>query len=145
MNPANRRAPFLALSFCLVAASLAPAGDEFPPELVRFQAYEKNPVFTGAGNGAWDARIRERGWIMREGDSWRMWYTGYDKSDNPQMMLGYATSRDGLSWTRYAGNPIYREHWIEDMMIVRQGDTYYMFAEGQEDRAQLLSSADGLK
>ena len=145
MNPAYRRVALLFLAPWLAAFSLAPAGDEFPPELVRFEPYDRNPVFTGAGNGAWDARIRERGWIMREGDIWRMWYTGYDKSDNPQMMLGYATSRDGISWTRYAGNPIYREHWVEDMMIVRQGDTYYMFAEGQEDRAQLLSSADGLK
>src|SRR5579872_2355678 len=130
---------------CLAAPRPAQAGDEFPPELVRFQPYEKNPVFQGAGDDAWDARIRERGWIMRDGDLWRMWYTGYGKADNAPMMLGYATSRDGLAWARYADKPIYREHWVEDMMVVRQGETYYMFAEGLNDRAQLLSSADGIK
>src|ERR1051326_6322639 len=103
------------------------ADDEFPPELVRFQAYDKNPVFRGQGGDAWDAKIRERGWILRDGDAWRMWYTGYAASEKPQMMLGYATSSDGLAWKRHAGNPIYREHWVEDMMIVKQGDTYYMF------------------
>src|SRR5207302_8321031 len=79
------------------AALLSPAnaGEEFPLEIVRFQPYEKNPVFKGAGGDAWDAKIRERGWILRDGDAWRMWYTGYDASEKPQMMLGYATSPDG--------------------------------------------------
>ena len=79
----------------------AHAADEFPPELVRFQPYEKNPVFTGAGGHAWDAKIRERGWIVRDGDAWRMWYTGYDGSPKPQMMLGLPHLADGLSWTRH--------------------------------------------
>jgi hypothetical protein len=121
------------------------AGDEFPAELTCFRPYEKNPVFRGAGDDAWDAKIRERGWIIRDGDAWRMWYTGYDASANPQMMLGYATSADGLMWMRHPGNPIYRDHWVEDMMIVRHGEAYYMFAEGKDDQAQLLTSRDGLK
>lgn len=134
-------------SAVVLTALLAPAhaGDEFPLELVRFHPYDKNPVFTGAGGDAWDAKIRERGSILREGDAWRMWYTGYDASEKPQMMLGYATSPDGLVWTRHAQNPIYREHWVEDMQVVRHGDTYYMFAEGKDDQAQLLSSPDGLR
>jgi len=72
-----------------------------------------------------------------------MWYTGYS-GRRSQMKLGYATSPDGLKWTRYAGNPIYDKHWVEDMMIVRHGKTYYMFAEGRGDQAQLLTSPDGL-
>ena len=135
-------------SFCiatlLIPDALARADDEFPPELVQFQPFAKNPVFRGAGGQAWDAKIRERGWIMRDADDWRMWYTGYDGSEKPPMMLGYATSPDGISWTRRPGNPIDREHWVEDLMVVKQGDTYYMFAEGLDDQAQLLTSRDGL-
>jgi len=58
--------------FCVACALVLTArGDEkFPPELVRFRPYEKNPVFKAAGPGHWDARIRERGWILREGDRW---------------------------------------------------------------------------
>ena len=140
-----------ARSALILAAALvfqdtpARAADEFPPELVRFHTYEKNPIFRGAGGQAWDAKIRERGWIIRDGDAWRMWYTGYDGSEKPQMALGYAISQDGLSWTRHPANPIYREHWVEDMMIVKQGDMYYMFAEGLDDQAQLLTSRDGLQ
>ncbi len=121
------------------------ADEPFPPELVRFVQEPKQPVFTGAGEGKWDARIRERGWIMREGDTWKMWYTGYDGTRDGQKMLGYATSQDGINWIRHEHNPIYKEHWVEDMMVARHGDIYYMFAEGKGDRAHLLTSKDGIQ
>lgn len=135
---------FLAAGVYVALATQTHAADEFPPELVQFQSYDKNPIFTGAGGTAWDAKIRERGWILREGEVWRMWYTGYDASPNPQMLLGHATSSDGLIWTRHPGNPLCRDHWVEDMMIIKQGEMYYMFAEGKDDQAQLFISRDGL-
>ena len=144
--------PFLLV--CLTAAVAARADEpgqvpvprerqeQFPRELVQWTASEHNPVFTGRGPGHWDERIRERGWIMHEGDQWRMWYTGYQPGG--PMKLGYATSADGIEWTRHGDNPIYDEHWVEDMMVVRREGTYYMFAEGLRDRAQLLTSTDGI-
>jgi hypothetical protein len=116
---------------------------KFPPELVRFVPYKVNPVFTAAP-GEWDAKIRERGWIMREGGVYKLWYTGYDGSADGLRMLGYATSPDGIRWTRSPRNPIYKAHWVEDMMVVKHGGKYYMFAEGKDDLAHLLVSDDGL-
>ena len=86
--------------------------------------------------------MRERGWILREGTTYHLWFTGYDGTRDGLKMLGYATSPDGIHWTRYPHNPIYRDHWVEDMMVVKHGDTYYMFAEGLDDHAQLLTSPD---
>jgi hypothetical protein len=131
----------------MVLAILAPvfAGAEplpVPREFVKFEAYEGNPVFTGRGPGHWDALIRERGWILREADGYHLWYTGYDPKQPEKMSLGYATSPDGIAWTRHAENPIYDEGWIEDIMIVPLDGTYYMFAEGRGDRAYLLTSTD---
>lgn len=123
------------------------AVDAFPPELVKFDPIKANPVFQGRGEGNWDEHIRERGWILRDGDKWQMWYTGFEGGggDNgPHLKLGYATSSDGLQWRRYPGNPVYDESWVEDMMVVKRLDTYYMFAEGQHDIAQLLTSTDGI-
>jgi predicted GH43/DUF377 family glycosyl hydrolase len=118
------------------------AGDPaVPSELVRFTPHEGNPIFQPAGPGHWDAFIRERGWILRENDGYHLWYTGYDNPEGP-MKLGYATSPDGIAWTRHPDNPIYTEHWVEDMMVVKLGDTYYMFAEGKDDVAHLLTSTD---
>lgn len=130
------------LSQTVVAAL---ADDEFPAELTQFTPDEHNPVFTAAGEGHWDVKIRERGWILHEGDQWKMWYTGYDGTRPGRKMLGYATSTDGIRWQRHAGNPIYSECWVEDVCVIPHAGLYYMFAEGEEDRAQLLTSSDGVK
>lgn len=131
-------------AFIFLTRSLL-AADEFPAELVRFVPYGKNPIFAGAGPGHWDEKIKERGWILKEGDMWRMWYTGYENDSNAVMKLGHATSRDGLVWERHAGSPMLTGLWLEDMMVVKQGETYYMFAEGVGDRAQLYTSRDGIQ
>ena len=99
-------------------------------------------MFAAAGAGHWDVKIRERGWILREGDTYHLWYTGYDGTRDGIRQLGYATSPDGLSWTRSPDNPLCRGQWVEDMMVVKRGDTYYMFAEGVHDHAQWLTSTD---
>lgn len=116
----------------------------FPPELVRFVPLQHNPVFTGAGPGHWDEKIRERGWILREGGLWKLWYTGYRADRSKPLALGYATSTDGIHWKRHPHNPIYSKHWVEDMMVVKHNGKYYMFAEGYKDRAHLLVSKDGI-
>lgn len=142
-----RRRAFRTALLCILLPTVpAFAADKpFPPELVKFRPYQGNPVFQGAGDGAWDAKIRERGWVLRDGAKWRMWYTGYDGTREGTKYLGYATSTDGLHWKRHPGNPIYRRHWVEDMMVVKRRGTFYMFAEGKHDVAQLLTSKDGIK
>lgn len=120
------------------------ANDQFPTDLTHFEPITANPVFTAEGEGHWDVKIRERGWIIYDGNRWRMWYTGYDGTRPGQKMLGYATSKDGIAWTPHPHNPIYRQHWVEDVCIIPHDGTLYMFAEGEGDRAQLLTSQDGL-
>ncbi len=143
------RKPFsftLAVLFCSqLLFSFVVAEDQFPAELVQFVPSKCNPVFTAQGEGHWDVKIRERGWILRDHNKYQMWYTGYDGTREGQKKLGYATSKDGLTWCSHPENPIYSDHWVEDMMIVKQNGTYYMFAEGAKDQAQLLTSSDGLK
>ena len=126
------------------------ADDRFPRELTHFAPANRNPIFTAQGEGHWDVKIRERGWILFDPaapaatPAWRMWYTGYDGTREGQKKLGLATSSDGLKWTPHPRNPIYDEVWVEDFMIVPLNGTLYMFAEGVGDRAHLLTSRDGL-
>ena len=115
---------------------------DFLPELTAFATYSQNPVFTPGPPSAWDAQMRERGWILREDDTYHLWFTGSNPRDGSRGRLGYATSRDGLTWERWPQNPIYTEHWIEDVAVVKHEGTYYMFAEGASDQAQLLTSTD---
>lgn len=136
------------VAWLVAAAGLLPGinsparAEDFPKELVDFVPYGHNPVFTGAGPGHWDEKIRERGWILNDAAGYHLWYTGYTGSE--PMRLGYATSKDGIAWQRHPDNPILPDLWIEDMMVVPRDGQYAMFAEGRDDRAQLLLSRDRL-
>jgi len=137
------RPAWFALGLLLVAPLVASA-DEFPKGLVAWEPIPGNPVFQGASDGAWDRKIRERGFILREGDTYRLWYTGYNDDRSPSKYLGLATSPDGLHWTRDPANPVYSGSWTEDVFVLKLGGRYHMFAEGRDDVAHQLTSADGL-
>jgi len=117
-----------------------------PWQFTGWVAVADNPVFTGTGKDTWDRKIRERGYILvdREGVH-HLWYTGYAGDRPPTMSLGHATSRDGVQWQRDPGNPIFTGSWVEDMCVVPRDGTYWMFAEGKNDIAHLLTSSDGRK
>ncbi len=117
----------------------------FPPELVDWVPYEGNPLFSGTGQGGWDDHIRERGFILREGGLWRLWYTGYNPARDGAMALGYATSPDGLRFTRHAAKPVFGRVWTEDVFVAPHAGGYEMFAEGRNDIAHRLTSQDGVR
>jgi hypothetical protein len=118
----------------------------FPKAVTSFKPYDNNPVFTAGDSLAWDRKIRERGFILHEDNTYKMWYTGYSsKDDNGVKSLGYATSPDGIHWTRYPHNPIFNGKWTEDMMVLKDSGTYYMYAEGKNDVAHYLTSTDGIR
>ena len=121
----------------------APDLGPFPSELTHWTAIAANPVFQGKTDDpdAWDHHIRERGWITIEDGTYHLWYTGY-RDDQALRVLGHATSPDGVTWTRDPANPIYDGTWVEDMCIVRDGETLRMFAEGEGDIAHQLTSTD---
>ena len=67
------------------------------------------------------------------------------EKDSDPKYLGYATSADGINWNRYPGNPIFSQKWTEDMFVIKNEGKYYMYAEGKNDVAHLLTSDDGIK
>lgn len=135
----------------IAAASAQLPGDDaaVPRELVEFGPVSP-PLFAGRGDGGWDHEIRERGWIVREGRGWRMWYTGVAARvapDGPRgrCRLGHATSPDGLNWSRAPAGPLVADTWIEDVCLVRPaGAPWEMFVEGDDDIASRWTSSDGL-
>ena len=117
------------------------AQNTFPTELVNFKEYPGNPIFTGTNVDTWDKQIRERGFILKEGPNYHVWFTGYSPA-SPTKFLGYATSKDGIHWERFSKETIHPGQWVEDMCVVKSGKTYYMFAEGEGDIAHMLVSTD---
>ena len=61
-----------------------------------------SPVLSPAP-GAWDSGGVFSPMVIREGGQYKMWYGGGTDFYNK---IGYATSPDGINWTKYAGNPI---------------------------------------
>jgi len=122
----------------------AKAVEDFPSAMVKFSPIPENPVFEGTGEQTWDSSLRERGYILFDDGTYKMWYTGYNDSISDLRLLGYATSKDGIHWERFSEQPILPEIWTEDMHVIKYNDLYYMFAEGKGDIAHLLTSSDGI-
>ena len=137
--------PLLAVASAPGAGAPPAASSAFPLELVDWVPYPGNPLFTGTGQATWDREIRERGFILRDGDVWRLWYTGYDSSRGEKKALGYATSADGLRWARHAKGPAFDGVWTEDVFVVKHDGLFHMFAEGVGDVAHRLTSTDGIR
>ena len=135
------------LALVLASPTVPAVADDFPRELVDWSPIAGDPVvFRGAGDDAWDRKIRERGYILlAEDGTFHLWYTGYNEDRSPTRFLGHATSPDGLGWTRDPANPIFTGSWVEDVCVVRRDGRYVMFAEGKDDVAHQLTSADGVR
>ena len=135
----------LSVFLCLLVVGFSSqkilAQNTFPSVLVNFKAYPENPIFTGTNLDTWDKQIRERGFILKEGPNYHLWFTGYSPA-SPTKFLGYATSKDGIHWERFSKETIHPSQWVEDMCVVKSGKTYYMFAEGEGDIAHMMVSKD---
>lgn len=89
-----------------------------------------------------------------EAKLYRMWYSGGEQYE--PNAIGYATSSDGLTWTKHKNNPIFKPDpknlWEQDRVtacqVIRQGDWLLMFYIGFQDEntAQigLARSRDGI-
>jgi predicted GH43/DUF377 family glycosyl hydrolase len=85
---------------------------------------------------------------------YRLWYSGGEQYE--PNAIGYATSEDGLKWTKHEKNPVFRPEaknaWEKERVtgcqVVKQGDWYVMFYIGfaDKDHAQigLARSKDGI-
>ena len=134
----------LATVLWVIASATGHAEEPFPQELVDFVPMQGDALFAGTGEGTWDHKIRERGYILRDGDKWHLWYTGYEGERTAIKKLGYATSSDGFTWKRHPNNPVFDKSWTEDVHVVRHGDLFYMVAEGDGDIPHMLTSPDGV-
>jgi predicted GH43/DUF377 family glycosyl hydrolase len=84
----------------------------------------------------------------------RMWYSGGEQYE--PNALGYATSPDGLAWTKHPANPVFRPDpknaWEQQRVtggqVLKQADGYLMFYIGFRDVAHaqigVARSKDGI-
>jgi predicted GH43/DUF377 family glycosyl hydrolase len=68
-----------------------------------------NPVLTPGQAGSWDSLLVYAGFVLKNASTYLMWYEGARLRPDGyccKFGIGLATSADGLSWTKYAGNPV---------------------------------------
>ena len=62
------------------------------------------PVLSPGDSTDWDGLYIESPSVLYDGKSYFMWYSGIDI--NYKVAIGVATSPDGITWTKYSGNPV---------------------------------------
>jgi predicted GH43/DUF377 family glycosyl hydrolase len=97
--------------------------------------HEGNPVMDLGPDGSWDDNHVIQPYVMKDGGLYRMWYTG---EDQVHMRIGYASSPDGITWTKSASNPLldlgaagsWDSHDVSTPSVVKDGDTYRLWYSG---------------
>lgn len=64
------------------------------------------PVLEKGSSGQWDDKSVETPSVVKFNGTYYMFYTGYRNNSAVDFEIGYATSSDGITWTKSASNPI---------------------------------------
>src|SRR5262249_37987908 len=90
--------------------------------------------------------------VLKENDIYKMWYHAIDARKVRQ--IGYATSTDGINWTKFGGNPILKpghgDAWdaggIGEPTVIKVGSTFFMYymRTVEQHGIGLATSPDGI-
>ena len=98
-----------------------------------------NALLPLGGTGTWDANRIAYVSVLKEGATdYKMWYSGRDATYDGNWAIGYATSSDGVSWTKDGSNPVltggsfgaWDSHMVREPSVVNVGGTYHMWYTG---------------
>jgi predicted GH43/DUF377 family glycosyl hydrolase len=95
-----------------------------------------NPVFDVGAGGTWDDTRVFGPTVIYFENLYHMWYTGFDGTN---YKIGYATSADGITWTKSALNPIldlgfvnsWEEVHVHSPSVEYDGNTLHMWYSGE--------------
>ena len=124
--------------------------------------YAGNPVLRPGPSGEWDDYSLYPHGVLFDGTTYHMWYGGHDGTN---VRIGYATSDDGISWTKYddenTTEPPYSEsdpvlvgeagEWDDELtlhssVLYMDGKYHMWYAGGKKGDLQIgyATSLDGI-
>jgi len=120
----------------------------------QFTKYVGNPVLRLEPSYSWESKQVSHPRVIYDGKLYRMWYAG---SNDTCRQIGYATSLDGIKWTKHPANPVLKigERGNFDGVVVSpgavvfDGKQYHMYytARGLSNPGTIChaTSPDGIK
>jgi predicted GH43/DUF377 family glycosyl hydrolase len=128
---------------------------------INWTKYDNNPVVRVGTADSWDSLWVYTPCVIYNESAFHMWYTGAigDYTDfNPwEMGVGYATSTDGINWTKHASNPVFKKNtpgnWddlhVGEPTVFFHNDMFHMWYQGLESTYASFpigyaTSADGI-
>ena len=106
------------------------------PDGISWTKYGTNPVMQSGEPGKWDDRAVLPGTVIFDGSIYKMWYSG--NRALPYFRIGYATSTDGINWTRHPNpvlNPGISGEWdyiyVYTPEVIWDGSIYHMWYLGR--------------
>lgn len=105
------------------------------PDGIDWTKYPGNPVMTVTD--PWEGTNIEGQCLIKSETGYQMWYASYDYN-NDKSLLGYATSADGINWTKHPDNPIFipadPTQWdgysVDEPDVHLINGTYHMWYKG---------------
>ena len=115
------------LGFVITSAAISGGGDSVTRTatvtvdgpICNLTKHAGNPVLVVGTAGSWDDDAVRGPAVLKEGNSYKMWYTG-DDGANP-FRIGLATSTDGTTWTKAAANPVLSPSQAWEVKGIRAG------------------------
>ena len=94
------------------------------PDGISWTKYEENPVLDIGEPGTWEDKRIDHCYVLFNGDSYEMWYQGGNEPYLYYTPTGYATSPDGITWTKYENNPVYNSG-VSSVLL--EGEVYRLW------------------
>jgi predicted GH43/DUF377 family glycosyl hydrolase len=100
---------------------------------------DNNPVLKVGQYGSYESSSVTEPCAIYDGSTFHMWYTGINKESSTwKEAIGYATSPDGINWSKYSNQPVLEKgstgSWddLEVFLgsVIFDGSTYHMWYSG---------------
>ena len=133
----------------LAAVTLCPMADIVQ---ANWEKYPHNPVLGVGPSGTWEDMEVLTPKVLSNDTGYKMWYAG---GDGNHRRLGYATSADGLVWSKHESNPVLdlgpEDTWDDERIygpsVIYDGVEYKMWYHGYDGvnyRIGYATSGDGI-
>jgi predicted GH43/DUF377 family glycosyl hydrolase len=105
-----------------------------------------NPHLTPGAAGQFDDAGVSSPCVIKDGAVFRMWYVGLDSTGpSGRHRIGYAQSVDGVTWTKYAGNPViglgaagqFDEFGLFSPFVIKGGAVFRIWYTGRDAAGNL--------